>query len=281
VPIHRRILVSLLALVIASGNGAAAADVTESGEFEPEAAPEFARFQASNVHTARAAGFNKAPQGFWEYLPPGYSSTGPGSPLLLFFHGLGENGDGSEGALASVLLNGPPLYIDRNEWPRERPFIVLSPQQGAGCPDARSITAFLRWARGSYNVDASRIYLTGLSCGAIGIADYLRANALSTEVAAVVTISGDWRSAWKNRTCGLGRVPAWVIHGDADANPGTLPAFSREPVENLMACQAPPREEVILTLLPGVGHDGAAWNGSYDGSYGFDVFEWLLRQARR
>lgn len=237
-------------------------------------------FAASMTHTARAVGYMSAPQGFWEYLPPSYAASGAGSPLLLFFHGLGENGDGSEASLARVRSNGPPRTIDRDEWPRDRPFVVLSPQQGGGCPSAGSISAFLAWARSNYNVDATRIYLTGLSCGSIGIADYLRANVLTTEVAAVVGISGDWRSAWSAQGCALGRMPIWAIHGDADTNGGTLPDFSRIPIEGLIACPAPPREEAILTMLPGVGHSGAAWNDSYDGRYGFDVFAWMLGFTR-
>ncbi|MFL5667974.1 MAG: hypothetical protein ACJ77U_01170 [Chloroflexota bacterium] len=33
--------------------------------------------------------------GFDEYLPPSYTATGDKSPLLLFFHGYGETGDGT------------------------------------------------------------------------------------------------------------------------------------------------------------------------------------------
>lgn len=238
-------------------------------------------YEASTAHTVRPVGYMAAPQGFWEYLPPGYTAAGgAGKPLLLFFHGLGENGDGSEAALDQVLNHGPPRFIDRDEWPRERPFIVLSPQQGSSCPSAAGIAAFLTWARAHYNVDSTRIYLTGLSCGAIGISSYLRANALTTDVAAVVGISGDWRGSWGMHMCALGRMPIWAIHGDADTNGGTLPDFSRLPITGLIACPAPPREDAVLTMLPGVGHSGAAWNDTYSGAIGLDVFAWMLEHTR-
>ena len=238
-------------------------------------------YRASDRQTARATGYMSAPQGFWEYLPPDYEpSAGPGSPLLLFFHGLGENGDGSVAQLADLLVAGPPRFIDRDEWSRDRPFVVLSPQQASSCPNAAGIATFLAWARSHYHVDETRIYMTGLSCGAIGIAGYLRANVLTTDVAAVVAISGDWRGAWSMHMCALGRMPIWAIHGDADTNGGTLPDFSRLPMQGLIACPEPPREEAILTMLPGVGHSGAAWNNSYSGSHGFDVFAWMLEHSR-
>jgi predicted esterase len=265
-------------VTIDAGHDAPDARPTDTGVDAPtDAGP----YRASDRHTARATGYMSAPQGFWEYLPPDYApGSGPGSPLLLAFHGLGENGDGSLAQLEDLLNVGPGRLIDRNEWPRDRPFIVLSPQQASSCPSAASITAFLAWARDHYRVDSTRIYLTGLSCGAIGIANYLRANVLTTDVAAVVAISGDWRSAWSTQMCALGRMPIWTIHGDADTNGGTLPDFSRIPMESLIACAAPPREEAILTMLPGVGHSGAAWNDSYAGRHGFDVFAWMLEHTR-
>ena len=69
-------------------------------------------------------------------------------------------------------------------------------------------------------------------------------------------------------------------HGDADTNGGTLPDFSRLPITDLIACPAPPREDVVLTMLPGVGHSGAAWNDTYSGAIGLDVFAWMLAHTR-
>src|SRR5215210_763548 len=44
--------------------------------------------------TARPIGSTDSPMGFYEYLPPSYTAAGAKSPLLLFFHGYGETGDG-------------------------------------------------------------------------------------------------------------------------------------------------------------------------------------------
>ncbi|MBD0338065.1 MAG: hypothetical protein ICV67_02100 [Thermoleophilia bacterium] len=113
-----------------------------------------------------------APVGYAEYLPPGYGD-GTTRPLLVFWHGVGENGDGSEAALRRLSKLGIPRLIRDGEWPEERPFVVLMPQHDdapdASCPAARHVDAFVDFALEQYDVDPDRIYLTGISCGAIGV----------------------------------------------------------------------------------------------------------------
>ena len=45
-----------------------------------------------------------------------------------------------------MLNHGPPKLIRQNMWPAERPFIVLSLKQTAGCPNAAQVDAFLSYA---------------------------------------------------------------------------------------------------------------------------------------
>lgn len=245
-----------------------------------DAGPSFDAGPSSMRHTPRLPGYMSSPQGFWEYLPPGYAAAGPGSPLIIFMHGLGENGTGSLAHLDRILNVGPPRFIDRDEWPANRPFIVLSPQQSSGCPSASTVDAFLQWALATYNIDQNRVYLTGLSCGAIGTASYLRAHVDTTIVAAAVVISGDMRAAWNQQACDLGRVAIWGIHGDADTNSGTLPDFTRIPMENLIACTAPLPRDPRLNMLPGVGHNGSAWNATYSLANGLDIYQYMLDNHR-
>src|SRR5690349_17631695 len=63
----------------------------------------------STRQTPRPLGTTGAANGYYEYLPPGYDG-GATFPLLVFWHGIGENGDGV-GQLPSVLNNGPPRLI--------------------------------------------------------------------------------------------------------------------------------------------------------------------------
>ncbi|MBL8685166.1 MAG: hypothetical protein JNK05_38670 [Myxococcales bacterium] len=231
-------------------------------------------FRSSTRHTARMLGYRSAPNGFYEYLPPNYDGTTP-TPLLVFWHGVGENGNGTS-ELSRVLANGPPRLINRDQWPATRPFIVLSAQHaGGGCPTSSEIRAFIAWALANYRVDTARVYLSGLSCGAIGSWNYLGEH-LDSQVVAAVLVAGDGRSAWSRQMCMLGRLAIWGFHGDAD---GTVaPDGTRVTMNNLIACPSPPRRDARLTMYPGVGHD--SWSRTYDLSAGHDIYAWLLMQRR-
>src|SRR4029079_6113949 len=50
---------------------------------------------SSQYQTLRPLGSTESTAGYAEYLPPSYAPDGDPSPLLLFFHGYGETGDGS------------------------------------------------------------------------------------------------------------------------------------------------------------------------------------------
>lgn len=214
-------------------------------------------------------GSGSATQGYYAYFPPGYSEIQL-YPLLVFIHGLGENGDGDE-ELSRVLVNGPPRLIDNDEWPNDRPFIVLSPQHsGGGCTSSSEIDAFINYALARYSVNPDRIYLTGLSCGAIGSWNYA-GNFVNTQVAAMVPIAGNGNGAFNNAGCALGDLPIWAFHGDADNV--VPPSGTTGPINNLLQCKPPPRD-TRMTIYPGVGHN--SWRRTYDLSAGHDIYRWLL-----
>lgn len=230
---------------------------------------------SSDRLTAVTIGVRGNPNGFYEYLPPGYGDD-TARPLLVFWHGLGENGDG-DGQLSKVLSNGPPRLQNRDEWPSDRSFIVLSPQNsGGGCPSSASIDAFITWALDTYGdaIDTSRVYLTGLSCGAIGSWNYL-SNFTDGPVAAAVLIAGDGRGAWNRAGCDLGNFAIWGFHGDAD---GVVSVTGTNvPIDNLIA-DCPSRVEAKKTIYPGVGHN--SWGRTYSLSAGHDIYAWLMGFTR-
>ena len=147
--------------------------------------------------------------GYLEYLPPNYGKEP--SPLIVFLHGSGESGRGDESALATLAQATIPWLIGRNLWPDERPFVVLSPQHEevppSFCMEADEIDAFLRFAVAHYDIDPSRVYLTGLSCGAIGLWNYLGAHG-NELVAAAIPIAGYGIGAVELAGCDLGACPS-------------------------------------------------------------------------
>ncbi len=227
---------------------------------------------SSSRQVTRPVGtFTGTSSGFWEYVPPHYGN-GAFFPLLVFWHGIGENGDGSQDALQKVTANGPPRLIKADQWPEDRQFVVLSPQHpGTDCPSSMEIDSFIQFAIAHYDVDFKRVYLTGLSCGAIGSWAYL-GDHIDDVVAAAVLVSGDGRSAFAKAGCALGRLPIWALHGEQD--PTVDPQGSIQTLTELQACTNPAAVDAKLTVYPGVQHD--AWTRTYDLSAGNDVYGWLL-----
>jgi poly(3-hydroxybutyrate) depolymerase len=245
---------------------------------------------SSTRQTARLKESTAAPNSYLEYLPPGYDGSTP-VPLLVFWHGIGEDGDGSATDLPKVTAWGPPKLIANDKWDAARPFIVLSPQYtatngnigaGGGCPSSKTVNDFFAYAVQHYPIDPKRIYLTGLSCGAIGSWDYL-GDHQGAEVAAAVLLSGNpgdptqAGSAWMRARCTLGTAAIWSFHGDADP---TVPyAPDHDTTQDLIACPAPPRDDAKFTDVVGGGH--TIWDPIYDlsGGYG-DIYAWMLANAK-
>ncbi len=220
----------------------------------------------------RPLGTTNAPAGYYEYVPETYGSEP--LPLLVFFHGLGENGDG-DADLFKVTRHGPPKLILADEWPNDRPFVVVAPQQeGRDCPGGNRVKEVLEFAVSTYDVDPNRVYVTGLSCGAIGTWNYLETTPEPTP-AAYVLIAGDGRSAVAERGCQLAPFPIWAFHGTADRV--VPPEGSTMPIASLQACNGV-EPETTVTLYPGVGHD--SWTQTYDGNAGHDVYAWMLSFRR-
>jgi predicted esterase len=255
---------------------------------------------SSQRYTLRPEGTTASPLGYAEYLPPDYGDEGT-SPLLVFLHGFGESGDGSEEQLA--FLGAIPGYIANDGWPDDRPFVVLAPQHevsgdltpydcdtpscgmfiqhdlghpnpGSICMTPDEVDAFVSYAIAAYDVDPQRVYLTGLSCGAFGAWEYLAEHG-SDQVAAVVPIAGEGRPAWDTAGCSLGEVPLWAFHGEADDV--VDPAGSIEPITQLQACTSPPPVDARLTTYPDVGHD--SWTMTYAVGAEHDIYTWMLGKS--
>ncbi|UWF76675.1 MULTISPECIES: hypothetical protein [Microbacterium] len=260
-------------------------------------------------HTPHPLGSTEASMGYYEYLPPSYGTVDGGSPLLVTANGYGENGDGSAEALDRLLWTGIPRFIDIGGWPLDRDFVVLSTQhveQPPGLPGAESCDGaewpgscvmqlqhdlghppqspcttpqelhdFIAYATTEYDVDPDRVYVTGLSCGAFGVWEYLAAYG-DEQVAAAVPIAGDGRPAWSTVGCGLAEVPVWAIHGEFDDV--VNPAGSVDTVGAVSGCPGATPDSAMLSIYAELGHEG--WDQAYSGSEGDDIYSWLLAHER-
>lgn len=255
--------------------------------------------------TERPIGSTSFPNGYDEYLPPSYTPTGAKSPLLLFFNGYGENGDGTPGAIERLVQAGIPKYINVGGWDTSRPFVVLAMQHveeppgfdGSACRDVNPWNAscnmqlqhdrgnvqpafcttpdevhdFIDYAIANYNVDPARVYITGLSCGGFGIWEYLAKYGASVKAAAAVPIAGDGRPGSKADYCALGSTPIWAFHGALDDV--VDPQGSIEPMTALQACPGVLADHAKLTVFPDRDHN--SWDPAYGGAAG-DIYDWML-----
>jgi predicted peptidase len=216
--------------------------------------------------------------GYWEYLPQGYGD-GQKRPLLVFWAGVGENGDGSLNALQVIVQrHGPPMLIDQDKWPQDRPFIVLSPQHTAAVdrPSPQEVHDFLAYAITKYDVDPARVYLTGLSSGARGCWSYV-GQYKGEQIAAAVLIAADSSVAYQAGGCDVvNQVPLWTFHGTADSEVNI--AGDNSGMASFQACPQP-RKEVKYTVYQGAGHVDS-WTRTYDLSAGNDIYSWLLGKTR-
>lgn len=275
-PIAVASVTAVLVLTACAGGAAPSVSTEPSPPTQPTASP--SAEDAVGAMVRRSIGSEGAPMGYLEYLPPGYGDGEP-RPLLVFLHGSGEAGDGTDAALEPVATLGIPPLIEAGDWPEDRPFVVLAPQYPterteADCALAEDVADFLDFAMEQYEVDATRVYLTGISCGAIGVWDYLGAHG-DEVVAAAVPISGHAEWAFEAYGCAAGRVPVWAFHGAQDEIVPTV--HIEEPMDQIRDCTDPAPAEMTLTVYPDREHD--AWIPAYDLSAGDDPYAWLLEQV--
>jgi dienelactone hydrolase len=285
----RLILGSLVVFLAACGGAEQSPSITPTADATASAEPSVAAEPTASA-SPETGGLrawplddpegSASPMGYLEYLPPSYSSEGEPSPLLIFLHGGGEAGDGSAATLDLVAKLGIPQLIADGDWPADHPFIVLAPQFGTvpasdRCDIADDVARFLEFATLSYNVDRARIYLTGISCGAIGIWDYLAAHG-DDVAAAALPISGHAEWALEDGGCApLTEVPVWAFHGAQDETVPTI--HIQGPMDKVRDCEGVESAEMELTIYPDADHD--AWTRTYDLSAGHDIYAWLLEHT--
>jgi len=163
---------------------------------------------------------------------------------------------------------GTPIPPAADEIRSDFPFVVVTPQ----CPDE-----YDAWSNEllvdliddvvlKYNVDARRVYVTGVSLGGRGTwsvaVDY------PERFAAIVPVCGTYDHP--ERICRIKDVRVWAFHGDQDRT--VLFAPVKKMVEDLKACGG----NVKFTIYRGAGHgiSGRAYRTK-------ELYEWLLEQSNK
>ena len=211
------------------------------------------------------------------YVPRWYDGSKP-VPLILFLHGRGESGTDGQKTIAQGL--GTAILFNEAAWPA----IVLFPQkptQESRWIDHEGLAmGVLEEARRMYNIDASRIYLTGLSQGGAGSwAIGAKHPDLFAAVAPICGFTNTWDKGPvtpQSVAEGISTLPIWTFHGLKDDV--VLPKETEAIVAAVQAKQAgmqgvPP---IKATYFPDANHN--SWDAAYRSA---ELPKWLFEQRKR
>ncbi len=227
-------------------------------------------------------------KGYYEALPSKYEETTIRYPLILFFHGGGQYGDGTT-KLSKVLLEGIPKQLNANTFPpsfsvnnRSYSFIVVAPQFRA-MPTNADIDAMLEHIKSKLRIDTTRIYLSGFSLGARMLSNYAAYKPYS--IAAITSMAGlpQINENLETRCAAMAnaKLPIWHVHNVDD----TAWAYSEAVTYiNTLKSYNPAIVPKFTTFQVGQGkshHD--CWTRTMDPAYKEDnknIYEWMLSYKR-
>lgn len=267
---------------------------------------------AGAEHTARLVGEFGCPYGHLAYHPDAYlADPDAARPLLVFLHGDGERGPGEDvnDIWKGLTVHGPhkEIEINGNEIFNDYGVLVISPQFPGTPILVEQAKAFIDWVRSQYNVDPSRIYLTGLSNGASVVWTYPRT--YPQDLAAMIPIAGGETPSSPERMIDLS---IWAFHNandprfpiesstapwldaiatatsgqDSDVMAGyTVPTEGSTPIQSATftgvewtwrsKLVGPPAGARGLTVYPQSGHD--SWSVTFSND---TTWMWLFNQRR-
>lgn len=141
-------------------------------------------------------------------------------PAIIFLHGSGERGSGSEADLKKTLSPGPGKFYKGDQ------FIILCPQtNGWSWRSTKTVDGvkivtndaveFTKWALQNYPIDPARVYITGLSMGGEGA--YLAMADAPDLYAAGIPVCGRASRTEGDKIAGAG-IHVWAFHGEDDTS---------------------------------------------------------------
>ena len=190
-----------------------------------------------------------------------YPENGKGKvPLMVFLHGSGERGDNLE----LVKAHSPFTY--KNLFPE--PVAILAPQ----CPkdvwwDTEAVYYLIKEIQQKYQIDDSRIMLTGLSMGGWGT---LKLAMEHPELfSAVVAVCPPVDRLMKVRASQYKDLPMKIFHGGNDDI--VSPMNSIEIYQEIKKVN----KNIELTIFPDDNHN--SWDSTYSNP---KLYEWMLAQKK-
>lgn len=243
-------------------------------------------------------------KGYLEALPETYNvNTSKRFPLMIFFHGANEGGDGSKEKLC-LLVNqwwwAPPSLIELDRFPhwtkdkngQPTQFILISAQLAYFGDPSAAINPLLDYLQKQYRVDPSRIYLTGLSAGANFIMSYAGANATNAKRIAGIAPISPCMSINSQQAAVIAKANLGFYSVQCSTD-GACSGYTAQNNASLVNQQNPaptPRAASVTLPVPNWAcnsftHD--AWGTAYDTTFkqningkSVNIYEWMLQNER-
>jgi len=240
------------------------------------------------VLTAMVQKISSNVRGYYQALPVHYAESEERYPVIIFFHGGGQYGDGDKD-LIRVLEDGIPKLLKEQKFPpsfnvngRSYSFIIIAPQFTKSIPEAE-VETLVQYVKQNFRVDTSRIYLSGFSLGARTLCNY--AAYRPNQIAAITAMGGmsqiDTNLRPKCESMGAANLPVWQFHNRNDSAWYYSEAKRFNQVLTECSLTITPK---FTTFDQGEGkknHD--CWNRTSDPNYredGKNIYEWMLSYKR-
>jgi predicted peptidase len=226
---------------------------------------------------------NDAFGGYYITLPKHYSETRKTYPVLIFYHGLGQTGNGSTD-LSYILDDGIGKVLIEKRFPpnfnvggKNSSFIVVSPQYSVQ-PTTYQMVQFMTYIMTTYRGDQKRLYVSGLSLGAR--LTTLLSGTYAMDFAAIAPMAGVDVSPGMDKRCeeiAENNLPVWAFHNQDD------PLASLDDANKFINLIKSFNPSVLprMTIFNVYGHD--AWTTALNPEYrenGKNIYEWMLQYSR-
>jgi predicted peptidase len=227
-------------------------------------------------------------KGYIQALPAKYDQTTTKYPLLIFFHGGGQYGDGKT-YLDTVLSEGTAKLLKNKTFPpsfrvgtTNYSFVTIIPQF-VKMPTNADVAALVAHIKSTYRIDTSRIYLLGFSLGARMLSNY--AATTPTTIAAIASMAGlpEINASLDAKCIAMtsAKLPIWHVHNKDD---GAWPYSEAVSYINRLNGLNPviaPKFTVFDHGQAKLNHD--CWTRTMDPAYkedGKNIYEWMLSYKR-
>lgn len=215
-------------------------------------------FMSGILHAQPKSIIGETDYNFWINLPkPEVLENKP--PLIIFLHGR---------SLSGTDINRVKRYgiLHAIEKGRDIPAIVVAPQLPFGAWNPDKVNEILEYVQKNYDIDSTRIYVTGMSLGSYGTMKFV--GKYHEKIAAAVSICGGGEEA---DACNLSQVPIKIIHGDKDYI--VRLSESQKIVNAIKKCNK--NAPIEFQIVKGGNH------GSVENFYREDaIYEWLLKHKK-